>query len=158
MVKHEFSKLDAHEAACQAPRGDIQYETYYNPVNDDDTIFDLIEEMDQEQYAEQYKETLSNFDVTDFNNNRVVAGTSDIPNEKESSEMVNVVDVQIVDNSNQVVSCKTAYSGITECNNSDQEVESAAMLRTSMMVLSLLLIVMKCLICLIISLMQMTVF
>ena len=38
--------------------------------------------------------------------------------------MVNVVDVQIVDNSNQVVSCKTAYSGISECNNSDQEVES----------------------------------
>ena len=80
--------------------------------------------MDQERYAEQYKETLSNSDVTDFNNNEVVAGTSDNPNEKESSEMVNVVDVQIVDDSNQVLSCEMAYSDITEYNNSDQEVES----------------------------------
>ena len=124
MVKHEFSKLDAHEAACQAPQGVIQYLTYYDPVSDDDTILGLIEEMDQEQYAEQYKETLSNFDVTDFNNNEVVAGTSDFSNEKESSEMVNVIDVQKIDNSNQVVPCKTAYSDITECNNSDQEVEN----------------------------------
>ena len=119
MLKHEFSKLDAHEAACQAPRGDIQCETYYDPVSDDDTIFDLIEEMDQEQYAEQYKETISNFDVTDFNNNEVVPGTSGILNEKESSAMVNVVD-----NSNHVCSCETAYSDITECNNSDQKVGS----------------------------------
>ena len=124
MLKHEFSKLEAHEAACQAPRGDIQCETYYDPVSDDDTIFDLIEEMDQEQYAEQYKETISNFDVTDFNNNEVVPGTSGILNEKESSAMVNVVDIQTVDNSNHVVSCETAYSDITEYNNSDQEVES----------------------------------
>ena len=43
MVKHEFSKLDAHEAACQAPRGDIQYETYYDPVSNEDNILDLIE-------------------------------------------------------------------------------------------------------------------
>ena len=102
----------------------IQCETYYDPVSDDDTIFDLIEEIDQEQYAEQYKETISNFDVTDFNNNEVVAGTSGILNYKESSGMVNVIDVQTVDNSNQVVSCETVYSDITECNNSDQEVIS----------------------------------
>ena len=38
--------------------------------------------------------------------------------------MVNVVDVHTVDSSKQVVSCETAYSDITECNNSDQEVES----------------------------------
>ena len=124
MLKYDFSKLEAHEAACKAPRGDIQSETYYDPVSDDDMIFDLIEEMDKEQYAEQYKETISSFDVTDFNNNEVVAGTSGVPNEKESSEMVNVVDVHTVDNSNQVVSCETAYSVITKCNNSDQEVES----------------------------------
>ena len=67
---------------------------------------------------------MSNFDVTDFNKNEVAAGTSGVPNEKESSEMVNVVDVHTVDNSNQVVSCETAYSDITKCNNSDQEVES----------------------------------
>ena len=123
MLKHEFSKLEAHGAASQAPRGDIQCETYYDPVSND-TIFDLIEEMDQEQYAEQYKEKISNFDVTDFNNNEVAAGTSGILNEKESSEMVNVVDVQTIDNSNQVLLCETAYSDITECNNFDQEVES----------------------------------
>ena len=62
--------------------------------------------------------------MTDFNNNGVVPGTSGILNEKESSAMVNVVDVQTIDNSNQVVSCETAYSDITECNKSDQEVES----------------------------------
>ena len=101
MLKHELSKLEAHEATCKALRGDIQCESYYDPVSDDDTIFDLIEEMDQEQYAEQYKETILDFDVTDFNNNEVVPGTSGILNEKESSAMVNVVDVQTVDNSYQ---------------------------------------------------------
>ena len=124
MLKHELSKLEAHEAACQAPRGDILCESYYDSVSDDDTIFYLIEKMDQEQYAEQYKETISNFDLTDFNNNEVVPGKSGILNEKESSAMVNVVDVQTVDNSNQVVLFETAYSDITDCTNSDQEVES----------------------------------
>ena len=104
--------------------GDIQCETYYDPVSDDDTIFDLIYEMVQEQYAEQYKATISKFVVTDLNNKEVVPGTSGILSGKESSAMVNVNDVQTVDNSNQVVSCETAYSDITECDNSDQEVES----------------------------------
>ena len=49
MEKHEFSKLDAHEAAFQAPCSDIQYETYYDAVSDD-IIIDLIEKMNQEQY------------------------------------------------------------------------------------------------------------
>ena len=47
MEKPEFSKLDAHEAAFQAPRSDIQYETYNDAVSDDDIIIDLIEEINQ---------------------------------------------------------------------------------------------------------------
>ena len=126
-------------------------------MSDDDTIFDLIEEMDQEQYAEQYKETISNFDVTDFNNNEVVPGTSGILNEKESSAMVNVVDIQTVDNNYQVGLCETAYCDKLNVSLLTRKWKVVMMLQTSMLVLSLLLIVMKYLKCLIISLMQMMV-
>ena len=82
-----------------------------------DIIIDLIEEMNQEQYTKQYIDAISNFSVPDMNNNGIVVGTSDIPNEMENSDMV---DVHVVDSSNQVVSCETVYSDVTKCNNSYQ--------------------------------------
>ena len=54
MLKHGFNKLDTHSTACQAPRGDIRPEEYYDDVSDDDTILDLIEEMDKEQFEQHY--------------------------------------------------------------------------------------------------------
>ena len=87
-------------AAFQSPRGDIQYETYYDAVSDGDIIIDLIEEVNQQQYTKQYIDRISNFSVPDINTSGIVVGTSDIPNEMEQSD---IVDVHVVDSSNQVV-------------------------------------------------------
>ena len=81
MLKHGFNKLDAHSTACQAPRGNIQPEEYYDDVSDDDTILDLIEEMDKKQYEQHYMDSISNFKIPDFNNNDV--GTSSVNIRKE---------------------------------------------------------------------------
>ena len=37
LLKHGFNKLGAHSTVCQAPRGDIQHEEYYDDVSDDES-------------------------------------------------------------------------------------------------------------------------
>ena len=110
MLKHGFNKLDAHSTACQAPRGDIQPEEYYDDVSDDDTILDLIEELDQEQYEQHYMDSISNFKIPDFNNNDVGTSSVNIRNEE----------MAIDKSSFQVIMCDQ-YSDISSISNSDQE-------------------------------------
>ena len=116
MLKHGFNKLDAHSTACQAPRGDIQPEEYYDDVSDDDTILDLIEEMDQEQYEQHYMDSISNFKIPDLNNNDVSTSSVNIRNEEMASDK----------NSFQVIMCDQ-YSDISSISNSDQKSDNDKM-------------------------------
>ena len=50
------------KAACLAPRGDVQHDTYYNYESEDDTEFDMIAEMDEPQYHSTCADTIDNFD------------------------------------------------------------------------------------------------
>ena len=87
MLKHGFNKLEAHATACQAPRGDIQPEEYYDDVSDDDTILDLIDEMDKEQYEQHYMDSISNFKIPYFYNNDVGTSSVNIRYEEMASDM-----------------------------------------------------------------------
>ena len=116
MLKHEFNKLDAHSTACQAPRGDIQPEEYYDDVSDDASILDLIEEMDQEQYEQHYMNSISNFKIPDFNNNDVGTSNVNIRNEGMVSDK----------SSFQVIMCDQ-YSDISSFSNSDHELDNDKM-------------------------------
>ena len=61
-VQHGFSKLKAHEAACLAPRGDVQHNNYYETESEDDSVFDLIAEMNDADYNSKYVDTIEHFD------------------------------------------------------------------------------------------------
>lgn len=63
--KHGYDKLKAHETACKAPRGIIDREAYYDKESEDDTVFDLIGEMNAAEYGERYMTTISEFNVQD---------------------------------------------------------------------------------------------
>lgn len=117
VLKHGFNKLEAHETACKAPRGDIHSETYYDKVSEDDTILDLIEEMDEAQYGERYVDTISNFNVTDYNNN--VIGD----NSGNSADDTMKGDAAI--GSDAVLVGSGPYSDITESEYSDVELSDA---------------------------------
>ena len=116
ILKHGFNKLDAHSTACQAPRGDIQPEEYYDDVSDDDTILDLIQEMDQEQYEQHYMDFISSFKIPDFNNNDVGTSSVNIRNEEMASDK----------SSFQVIMCDQ-YSDISSISNSDQKLDNDKM-------------------------------
>ena len=118
MLKHGFNKLEAHATACQAPRGDIQPEEYYDDVSDDETILDLIEEMDKEQYEQQYMDSISNYKIPDFNNNDDGTCSVNIRNEEMASDMAN--------SCFQVINCDQ-YSDISSCGNPDQELDNDKM-------------------------------
>ena len=59
---HGYAKLKANEAACFAPRGDIQDNGYYDNESEYDSVFDLIGEMNDENYNSKYMDTIENFD------------------------------------------------------------------------------------------------
>ena len=44
-----------------APRGDVQHDTYYDYKSEDDTVFDMIAEMDEAQYNSICADTIDNF-------------------------------------------------------------------------------------------------
>ena len=53
-------------AACLAPRGDVQHDTYYNYESEDDTVFDMIAKMDEAQYNNTCADTINNFNNSMF--------------------------------------------------------------------------------------------
>ena len=61
-VQHRFAKYKAHEAACLAPRGDVQRDTYYDNKNEDDVVFDIIAETNDPEYNNTYMDTAESFD------------------------------------------------------------------------------------------------
>ena len=106
--KHGFEKLEAHATACVAPRGDVDRDTYYDKVSEDDSVLDMIEEMDAAQYGDRYMNTITEFKIPDLNNNsissceatngecavnRFGAGYSDISDEE-------VFDCELIQNDN----------------------------------------------------------
>ena len=72
--KHGFEKLEAHATACVAPHGDVDRDTYYDKVTEDDSVLDMIEEMDAAQYGDRYMNTITEFKIPDLNNNSISSG------------------------------------------------------------------------------------
>lgn len=71
-VIHGYEKMKAHEAACLAPRGDVESEHYYDDESADDTVFDLIAERDNAEYKQRYVDTIQHFDNSVFKDHRSV--------------------------------------------------------------------------------------
>lgn len=71
-VIHGYEKMKAHEAACLAPRGDVESEHYYDDESADDTVFDLIAERDNAEYNQRYVDTIQHFDNSVFKDHRSV--------------------------------------------------------------------------------------
>lgn len=65
-MKHGYEMMQAHEAACMAKRGDIEPDTDPEKVSDDDTILDVIADMDEAEQRQRYVDTAELFDNTLF--------------------------------------------------------------------------------------------
>ena len=59
---------------CVAPRGDVDRDAYYDKVSEDDSVLDMIEEMDAAQYDDRYMNTISEFKIPDLDNNSIGSG------------------------------------------------------------------------------------
>ena len=44
---HGYTSLRGREMACRAPRGDRVQQTYYEDISEDDSVFDLIDDMER---------------------------------------------------------------------------------------------------------------
>ena len=53
-LKHGYDKLRAHETACLAPRGNMKNDNCFDNESEDDSVFDLIADMDEDQYQQSY--------------------------------------------------------------------------------------------------------
>lgn len=95
VLKHGFDKLRAHETACKAPRGDLDRDSYYDEISEDESVLDLIEEMYAEQYNEKYISTISDFVVIEYNNNDVVEVGHGEYNDITESDWSDCSDVEI---------------------------------------------------------------
>ena len=47
ILNHGYTSLSARQVACTAPRGYIQVNTYYENESEDESVFDLIDEIDR---------------------------------------------------------------------------------------------------------------
>ena len=88
--KHGFEKLEAHATACVAPRGDVDRDTYYDKVSEDDSVLDMIEEMDAAQYGDRYMNTITEFKIPDLNNNSISSGEAANGECSVNRDLVNV--------------------------------------------------------------------
>ena len=85
-VQHGYAKFKAHEAACLAPRGDVQHDTYYDYESEDDTVFDMIAEMGEAQYNSTCADTIDNFDNSMFDEQFDYCDDVELGDEEKISE------------------------------------------------------------------------
>ena len=90
-LKHGYDKLRAHETACLAPRGNMDIDNYYDNESEDDSVFDLIADMDEDRYQQRYVDIIENFDSSLLTESAVKV-SEDAPNPE--SEQAPPCDVQ----------------------------------------------------------------
>ena len=71
VLNHGYTSLRAKETACRAPRGNIQKSAYYEDISEDDSVFDLYDEIDKIRTAD---ETIKDFEVGYLDNIRLEPG------------------------------------------------------------------------------------
>ena len=74
------------KAACLAPRGDVQHDTYYNYESEDDTVFDMIAEMNEAQYNSTCADTINNFNNSMFDEQFDYCDNVELGDEEKISE------------------------------------------------------------------------
>ena len=60
---HGYTPLRAREFALRARRGDVRDESYYEDISDDDTVFDIINEIEEIREIRGADESLMGFDL-----------------------------------------------------------------------------------------------
>ena len=61
--RHGYSSLRGRELACTAPRGDRVRPTYYEDISEDESVFELIDDM---QRIRSHDETIADFELGYF--------------------------------------------------------------------------------------------
>ena len=100
--RHGYSSLRGRELACTAPRGDRVRPTYYEDISEDESVFELIDDM---QRIRSHDETIADFELGYFDditlgNLEDAAIVSDIVKGGNSSDYDAAIVSDIVDGGN----------------------------------------------------------
>ena len=85
---HGYTSLGAREFALRALRGDVHDESYYEDISDDDTVFDLINEIEEIREIRGADESVMDFDLDYLDDISLGIGEERKCDSVENSEVV----------------------------------------------------------------------